>query len=341
MLVIDGSYGEGGGQVVRTALAMSTVLQKPFRLENIRAGRSKPGLSHQHLSCVELMKRLTDARVVGDTLRSTELFFEPKKTPSGEVEIDIGTAGSVSLLIQCVVPTLHVASELKIVAVGGTDVKWAPPIDYLKHVTKPVLSQFGIEFDLDLIKRGYYPKGGGKISLTTRDLTLNSKSIDCKKPQKIKGVSHCGNLPRHIAIRQAQTATKKLKKIGLPTEIEIETCDVLGKGSGIVVWSQNGCRYAGSSLGKPGKPAEKVGEEAAIELIKQIKTEGDIDKYCADQLIPTLSLAGGNYTTTEITMHTKTNAWLVNQFNEKNKIKIHENQKPPKITTQTPTNPKK
>ncbi|WGI17539.1 RNA 3'-terminal phosphate cyclase [Methanonatronarchaeum sp. AMET-Sl] len=331
---IDGSYGEGGGQVVRTSLALSSVFGEPIKLMNIRAGRSNPGLSYQHLSCVKLMKRLTNAEVNGDRLRSTELFFKPTEKPGGDIEIDIGTAGSITLLLQCLLPTLHVSNEIRVYAVGGTDVKWSPPIDYLINVTKPILSKYGLEFDLDLIKRGYYPKGGGEVRFTASNSDLNPFDIDCERPQKIMGISHCGNLPRHIAERQANSAEKQLKKLDIPIEIKVEqTTDVMGKGSGIVLWSTEGCRYGSSALGEPGKPAEKVGKEAGEKLIKQIKEIGAVDKYSGDQILPIVGLSGGSYTTTKLTTHTKTNAWLVNQFIGNKKIKIQENKnQPPKIT---------
>lgn len=328
MLEIDGSYGEGGGQVVRTALALSSVFQQPFKMNNIRAGRSNPGLSHQHLGCVELMSELTDAEVEGGELGSQQITFVPQSHPEGEVEIDIGTAGSISLLFQCVLPTLPTSNEIRVTAVGGTDVKWSPPIDYLVNVTRPLYGLYGVEFEVDLVRRGYYPKGGGKATLKSGSTDLKPFKLTECTPSNIQGVSHCGGLPRHVAERQAESAMEELEELGLDVEIEVVEADVYGKGSGISLWTGEGCLAGGSALGEPGKPAEKVGREAGSKLKKVVEKAGALDKYAADQLAALLPLTGGSYTTVEVTSHTKTNVWLVNRYleytGEKKRVVIYE-----------------
>ncbi|PTD94585.1 RNA 3'-phosphate cyclase [archaeon SCG-AAA382B04] len=320
MLEIDGSYGEGGGQILRSALGLSGYTGKSFRMFNVRANRSNPGLSHQHLKCLEAVKTLLDAEVKGNSLRSKEVVFKPKKLAKNELSIDIGTAGSVTLLLQSLLPVIFRAeNKLHIEVEGGTDVKWSPPFDYFKHITCYFLEKIGIECGVKLLKRGYYPKGGGKIVFEARKVSKNLFSFtNNQKMNRVRGVSFSSNLPSHVAERQRNSAKEVLeKKLDIQADIEIERDSrAIGKGSGIVVWADlGGGRLGASALGEPGKPAEEVGEEAGNKLIDQITKSGCVDKYMIDQLIPFLGiLRGSEVLGTELTSHAQTNSWIVSNF---------------------------
>lgn len=318
MIEIDGSYGEGGGQIVRTAVALSAVTGLPTHIKNIRSNRPNPGLSAQHLKAIETLKRITSAEVHGLELRSTELTFIPSEIKTGFYKVDIGTAGSISLLLQCVMPiSTRIKSPLQLQITGGTDVAWSPPIDYLRFVTLNALKIMGYEFKLNILKRGYYPKGGGEVKVTLEPSKLNG--VDFRKEGEdcniIKGISHCSGLPENVAIRQANSAEKLLKSKGYKAKIDIECSHYLavgGGGSGITLW----CGYkGGSALGKKGLKAEKVGSSAAKQILEELKSGASVDEHLSDQLIPYLALAGsGSFTTRVLSSHTKTNIWVVEQF---------------------------
>lgn len=316
MIEIDGSYGEGGGQIVRTAVALSAVTGLPTHIKNIRSNRPNPGLSAQHLKAIETLKRITDAEVHGLELRSTELTFIPSEIKSGFYKVNIGTAGSISLLLQCVMPIAvhNLKSHLQLQITGGTDVAWSPPIDYLRFVTLNALCYMGYNCNIELLKRGYYPKGGGEVKVTLEPSKLNC--VDFKKEGEdcniIKGISHCSGLPEHVATRQANSAEKLLKSKGYKAKIDIECSDYFFTGSGITLW----CGYkGGSALGKKGLKAEKVGGSAAKQILEELKSGARVDEHLSDQLIPYLALAnGGAFTTRVLSPHTKTNIWVVEQF---------------------------
>ncbi len=338
MIELNGSYGEGGGQIIRTALVLSAITGKSFRLYNIRANRPNPGLSYQHLKCIDAVSQLTDAKVEGDELRSNKINFNPKITPSGHIDIDIGTAGSTMLLIQSIMPMIPSAKKpIKVKVIGGTDVKWSPPFDYIKNVKLPILEKMGYKDNIKLIRRGYYPEGGGKIIFKGKPTSLNKLKLEeFGHIEKIGGVSHSGGLPKHVVKRQTKSLKRSLKSsdeidassvdIKIKNESEFNTA---GKGSGIVVWAKGskGSIKGGSALGEPGKAAERVGKEAAKNLINEVQKKGAVDRFCGDQLIPFIYLKkDSKYTVTEITSHTKTNIKIANDFlDDESEIKIEKN----------------
>jgi RNA 3'-terminal phosphate cyclase (ATP) len=314
---LDGSYGEGGGQILRTAVALSAVTGKSIEIDNIRRARPKPGLAAQHVKAVESIALICGAKIEGCRLGSTYLSFKPGKIKGGLYEIDIGTAGSISLFLQCLMPAAMYAPEtINIKITGGTDVLWSPTIDYLRFVTLSALSQTGYNCDIRLIRRGYYPRGGGCIEAVINPSSLKKKSFDKNTCILVEGLSHSSGLPPHVAERQAASAEKLLREEGYNTRILRETPDLntghQSTGSGITLW----CGTAGgSALGKPGLRAEKVGGSAAEAILSELKSGAGVDVYLADQLIPYLALAGGgSFTTRMITPHTKTNIWVTEQF---------------------------
>ncbi len=319
---LDGSYGEGGGQILRTAVALSAVTGKPLEINNIRRTRPKPGLAAQHVKAVESLASICNAEVEGCKLRSTNLSFKPGKIKAGVYDIDIGTAGSISLFLQCLMPAaIHAPGTVRIKITGGTDVLWSPSIDYLRFVTLGALSQMGYDCKLTLIQRGYYPRGGGCVEAIINPSSLKKTSFDGNKCAVVEGISHSSGLPAHVAERQAASAEKLLREEGYDTRISLEVKDYPSTGSGITLWCGT---LGGSALGKPGLRAEKVGESAAEAILSELKSGAGVDVYLADQLIPYLALAGGgSFTTRMITPHTKTNIWVTEQFIDV-KFKIEE-----------------
>lgn len=312
-MYIDGSYGEGGGQILRTSVALSAVSGKSVEIENIRKGRPKPGLSAQHVRAVEGLARICDAKVTGCSPGSTSLSFLPGKIKSGNFEMNIGTAGSISLFLQCLMPALlHAQGIVRIRISGGTDVQWSPSIDYLRFVAFRALRMMNFECDIKLIQRGYYPRGGGCVEAIFNPSGLKSANFETNKCTLIEGISHSSGLPSHVANRQAASAMKLLAENGYDSKIITEVNEYPSIGSGITLWCGN---MGGIALGKPGLLAEKVGAIAGQALLDELKSDAGVDEYLADQLIPYLALAGGgSLTSRKISNHTKTNIWVTEQF---------------------------
>ncbi|MDM7934702.1 MAG: RNA 3'-terminal phosphate cyclase [Methanothrix sp.] len=311
MIEIDGSYGEGGGQIVRTAVALSAVTGRPVRIRNIRRSRPRPGLAPQHAQAILALARVCSARTSGVAPLSTEVTFEPGEIRGGHYRVAIGTAGSITLLIQCLLPALLRADgPVSLEVQGGTDVLWSPTVDYLAHVFLPAIKRFGARAQLGLRQRGYYPRGEGCVVLRVEPGDLEPAHLE-PQDSEVQGISHCSNLPEHVARRQADAASEALIKAGLRAEVGLEVLSLPSTGSGITLWS--GLK-GGSALGERGVPAERVGRRAAEELIGEIRYGAAVDIHLADQLIPYLALAGGSYTTREISMHTRTNIWTTRQF---------------------------
>jgi len=310
---LDGSYGEGGGQILRTAVALSAVTGEPVEINNIRKMRPKPGLSAQHVKAIEGAAALCDGKVSGCALNSTSLTFTPGKIKGGIYDIDIGTAGSITLLLHCLMPiALHSPGKVKFKISGGTDVSWSPTIDYMRFITLAAFSRMGYDCILRLVSRGYYPRGGGCIEATITPAKLERTEFENNACDFVQGISHSSHLPVHVAQRQASSAQNLLQQEGYDSRITIETGNILSTGSGLTLWC--GCA-GGSALGKPGLPAEKVGNLAAKAILSELKSRAGVDVYLADQLIPYMALAGGgSFTTRSISLHTRTNIWVTEQF---------------------------
>ncbi|NJE09614.1 RNA 3'-terminal phosphate cyclase [Thermococcus sp. MAR1] len=317
MIVIDGSYGEGGGQILRTAIALSVITKKPVKIVKIRANRPNPGLRPQHLHGILALKELSNARVKGAKVSSTVLEFIPGKAEPKHVRVPIKTAGSITLVLQALLPAMaFIGGSFEIT--GGTDVPWSPPVDYLKNVTLHALGKMGIEAELEIRRRGHYPKGGGLVVGRVKPWEEKKplKALEWSKIESFAGISHATNLPAHVAERQAKAAKERIEELySVPVGIETEVSRSLGPGSGIVVWAEtDSLRLAGDALGKRGKPAEVVGREAADELLDQLEPKKAVDRFLGDQLIPFLAFAGGEIGVTEVTSHLITNVWVVEQF---------------------------
>ncbi len=324
MIEIDGSMGEGGGAVLRTALALGAVSQRAIRIFNVRAKRDRPGLQPQHLCGVEALAKLAKARVEGASLGSTEISFEPGAIEGGRYHVDIGTAGSTTLILQILMPAAAFASgPVNLEVKGGTDNPLAPPIDYIKNVTLPTLRRMGYRGEVECVRRGHYPRGGG-IALARIEPVEKLDPINLAAPDKVlrvSGLAHAVRLPAQIATRIAHAASMELigsgqGKVDIKSESYSQDQDPhLSPGAGVTLWAETerGATIGGSSLGSPGKPSEQVGREAARELTEQLRTGMAVDRHLADQLIPYMALADGasEITVASLTAHTLTNIELV------------------------------
>lgn len=318
MIDVDGSFGEGGGQILRTAVSLAGVLGKNVRISNIRAGRSNPGLKAQHLTGVRAAAEICDAEVEGAEEGSTKLVFQPSRLKNGGFRFDVGTAGSVTLVLQTLMPLMAFAKERVVADItGGTDVRWSPPVDYFSNVTLKVLEKMGHDGRLEVVRRGHYPRGGGVVRFSVEPVEslepiagLNSGSV-----VRVHGVSHSVGLPEHVAERQSAAAARALRAGGLPKpEIIIEYQEAgpgLGPGSGLVLFAETerGSVLGADSLGERGKPAEEVGSDAANRLVEEVESGAFLDRHMGDMVVPFMALAGGTseVSLSRVTQHTLTN----------------------------------
>ncbi len=314
LIEIDGAYGEGGGAIVRNAIALSALTSKPINIRNIRANRPKSGLMPQHFNSVNAVAQLSGAHCQSLNVGSGEISFFPERIKGGKFEIDIKTAGSITMVLQAfMIPAAFSDSPVEITVKGGTDVRWSPPIDYLQNVTLKILKKMGYNAEMDLIRRGHYPRGGGIVKVKIKPVKkLNPVKLIDLEFDKIKGISHAVNLPEHIAVRQAESAEKLLEKNGIESEIDIEHSDeTIGPGTGITLWTNGNIPVAGSCIGERGLRAEKVGQKAVEEILYHISKEAALDKYMGDQIIPYMAIAGNSeIKTAELTCHAVTNIYI-------------------------------
>ncbi len=314
MLEIDGSQGEGGGQVLRTASALSAIIGKPCRIFNIRSKRSNPGLREQHLQGLLSLAKLCNGKVGNAKVGSTEIIFYPGNGFSKEIGVNIPTAGAVTLVLQSMMLPAAFAKHNTSISIkgGATNTAWSPPADHITNVLFPMLKRMGYPANLTINSRGFYPKGGA-------DVACSLGSAKVLKPLSIKsrgdvsvvnGISLCAGLSKTVAERQKKAAGNLLKGAGYDFVISESVVGSPCPGSAIVLWADCKNSVLGAdSLGEIRKPAEKVGEEAAKRLIKELDGGFSLDAHTADQLIPYMALADGSsvVTTLEITPHTLTN----------------------------------
>ena len=346
MIQIDGSYLEGGGQILRTSLGLSAITGKAFEIKNVRKNRSRPGLMPQHLNCVRSVAEICNGSVEGDEPGSTELKFYPRQIKSKNLEIDVGTAGSVNLVLQSLlIPVFFGGKKFKITVKGGTDVPFSPTSSYFLKVLLPYLKKFAHKSEYEVKKRGFFPKGGGRVEFFVRpkflldDFSSFSDFLDQlrkssgfgfserKKIFRIEGLSLASSElgSAKVAERQADSAKINLKNFGVPVNVEAAYVDSGSQGSSITLWATlgNGDVYetdativGSSAIGRKGKPAEEIGKQAALELNDQMTVMPSADKHLSDQLVPFMALAGGRIETTEITSHCLSNVKVAEEFLE-------------------------
>jgi RNA 3'-terminal phosphate cyclase (ATP) len=326
MITIDGSYGEGGGQIIRTALALSCVTGKAVRITNVRKNRSKPGLRPQHLTGVLACALISRAEVEGAALGSDSLVFSPHRISGGDYTFDVeqtagkGSAGSVSLILQAILlPLSRADAPSRIVLHGGTHVPLSPSVQYLSEVYLPALREIGVRVEIDLVRWGFYPIGKGEVtgrvepSPDLRGLTWDQPG----RIARVSGASAVANLPSHIADRQRAAAAQTLAAAGIQTDIHLIEAPAVGRGTFCFLKADaHHCTGGFGSLGAIGKRAEAVGREAADECLAFVKSGAAVDRHLADQLLPYLALAHGpsTLTTEAVTSHLLTNQWVIRHF---------------------------
>ncbi len=295
-LEVDGSLGEGGGQVLRMSLLFSVLMNRPIRVSKIRAGREVPGLKRQHLSALRVFAEVFGGELDGAAEGSTLVTFRPGERSKQNYSIDTGTAASITLILQAIVPAAALSKhELALELVGGTDVPWSPTLDHFEQVVGRAYRQVGIEFGMRTARRGYYPKGGGKVMVEVKP-SSSVAPLQLRGPssiQEAKIVSRCANLPIHVAERQSDAARKALNDAGI-AEIRTELCqeDAMSPGSSVLAASTRPEVLVGAdAIGARGKPAEEVGREAAMNFIEAVRAGATIDTNTADMILPLLSLA--------------------------------------------------
>lgn len=322
MLDIDGSYGEGGGQLLRTAVALAAVTGTPIRFRSIRVKRDKPGLAPQHVAAVRAVAELCGARVDGLELRSREIVFAPGRLHGGEFGFDVGTAGSITLVLQALLPVMTAAhANFRVHVSGGTDVRGAPPLDYLCEVTLGLIARMGVHARLLTRRRGYYPRGGGAVEVSVKASKLKALRLDAAGPLLgIGGLGHVAHLPVTIAERMRAAALAQLGSHSVPVQCQTALLgdgEAIGQGGAIVMWAKCECTVLGAGrVAQRGVPAETLGEAVGSELAADLAVGATLDVHAADQILAYLALAGGesSFATRELTSHARTAIWLIEQF---------------------------
>lgn len=324
MIKIDGSYGEGGGQILRSVVSLSAITGKAIEVTNIRAKRQNPGLRPQHAVAIRIVADIFHANVENLKIGADWIRFSPPKSDKFEdsmVKINVGTAGSIPMILQTVIPAVSLSDKsLSIEITGGTDVKKSPTTDYLRYIIREAYRSIGIKFSIEVLKRGYYPKGGGIVKAEIWPCkTPDTLDLIYTRSLKPKIANVCCQLPKHVAERQISSALLKLEKNGVHCNSYSSSFErSLSPGSSILVHSESdfGTYIGGDSIGELGKTAERVGEEAADRFLESYLAKVPVDFFLADMLVIPLSLAKGKsrYRIGKLTEHLKTNLQIVSQI---------------------------
>lgn len=293
---MDGSFGEGGGQILRTAIALSIITGRPIHVTNIRAGRKVPGMRPQHVAAAGILRDVSGGTLVGASVGSGEVTFAPGPVKQGSMEIDLKTAASIALVLQAVVPAVSLTgSSLRLDLRGGTDVPWSPSFDYFSTVVREGFRRAGIGFSVAVSRRGYYPQGGGKVT-SFIEPSKGVKAIQLVDPpvgHPVSIMSRCGMLPKRVAERQSQAASQALQNSGLQVGEVITTEEPSDSPGSSIVLTEVGEEgiLGADSLGARGKRAEEVGIEAAEDFVMLRASGSCLDSFLADMLAPLLCFA--------------------------------------------------
>ena len=322
MIEIDGAHGEGGGQLVRNAAALAAVTGKPVRVTNIRAKRPNPGLAAQHVVALKAVSAVANAQIEGLQLGSRQIVVRPGTLAGGKHRFDVGTAGSVTLVLQaCLPPALLAPAPTELYLIGGTDVKWSPPLDYFRFVFLPLLERMGGHVEVEVLKRGYYPRGGGEIRVKVTP-TSGLRPLAVEPPgvlRRVRGIAHAANLPEHVPQRMKQSAARRFVAIA-EAKIQEQVLGAeagVGPGGALVLWTEHENTVLGASaLAERGTPAEDVGQSAADELVSDLKAHASLDVHASDQVLIYGALARGEsrFSAREVTGHALTTMWLLEAF---------------------------
>jgi RNA 3'-phosphate cyclase len=295
---VNGSEGEGGGQILRTAIAFSVIQGRPVRIDKIRAGREVPGLKRQHLSALSVLAEVFGGELTGAVEGSRMVTFIPGEQRLEAFSYDMGTAASITLVLQAVIPAIALTrSRLKLTLTGGTDVPWSPTYDYFERVVRGAYRSVGIQFEITAERRGYYPRGGGMVTaLIEPSGSVSPLELTERKPiPGVKLLSRCGRLPRHVAERQLYAASALLEKSGIGVlEADLSEEEADSPGSSVLAYHVGSGAFLGSdSIGARGRPAEEVGRDAAERFAATARSGACLDSNLADMVLPLLSMASG------------------------------------------------
>lgn len=312
-LEIDGSFGEGGGQIVRTAITLSCILHKPVIVKNIRKGRKKPGLKPQHLMALKILEKVCSAKFDQVKIGSTNLEFVPDEVKSIDLKEDVGTAGSIALIIQVLIPVVAICKKkLKLTIKGGTNVLWSPTIDYSQIVLRELYSRMGIDFSLNVIKRGYFPKGGGIVKLEVFPCKkINPIILDKRSTKNVKLTCSYSKLPSELISNEVKLIEKKLIESNFIVDTKIREEQALDSGASLLISSIDSDSIIGvDSL------FDLKQNKFDLDLEKFIRANQSVDEHLADMLVLPASLANGMtvFQVDKISKHLETNLFVASKI---------------------------
>jgi len=311
-LKINGGYGEGGGQIIRSAITLSCITKQPIHLENIRKNRKVVGLRPQHLTAIKIIQKITNAKVIGAEIGSTELKFIPGDVKSLDLIEDVGTAGSISLILQVLIPVVAISQKkLDLKIKGGTDVLWSPSIDYTQYVLREAYSRMGIKFSLELCKRGYYPKGGGEINLHVNSSSLKSISFTKRKTNSVKLICTFSKISIEKIKNEVKEIKQKLTKENFIVETEIKNEEAVDSGASMLIYSIDEHSIIGIDA-----LFDKKTQKFDLNIDEFIKNSVGIDGNLADMLVVTASLGQKKtiFRVKEISKHLETNLFVTSKI---------------------------
>jgi RNA 3'-terminal phosphate cyclase (ATP) len=314
VVTVDGAMGEGGGQILRTVLAVSLCRRIPVRIINIRRARARPGLQPQHLAAVRAAAAVGSARVAGAALGSGELSFAPAPVAGGEYRFAVGTAGSTSLVLQTVLPALLTAPAPSLLWLeGGTHNPLAPPFDFLDRAFVPLINRMGPRVSMHLERAGFYPAGGGRVRVEVKPCARLAplELFERGRLRALRGLALLSRLPRHIGERELAVLGERL---GIaPADRELRQLEAKGPGNALMVTAESACvTEVFTGFGERGVPAERVAEGVAAQVRRYLDADVAVGEHLADQLLLPLALAGGGgFETLAPTRHTTTNAAVI------------------------------
>jgi RNA 3'-phosphate cyclase len=335
---IDGAVGEGGGQVVRTALFLSVLHGRPVHIINVRAGRKRPGLRPQHTATLEALCRMTDGEATGGQVGSQDVVFRPGPPRQGTWRVDVGTAGSITLVLQTLLPVAMVTpGPTRLRITGGTDVPFSPSLAWWQHVYLPTIAPLADSVAVDVVRRGFYPAGGGRVDIDVVSSWSEEPDLDAVRghvadrlgsPRTVQAaattiaglsVAHTSLARASVAERQKKAARAPFVERGLPTpRIKTDYVEADGPGTSMAVWivAGDGSRLGGDAIGAPGRRAEDVGEAAAATLLEDWSAGATVDRHLADHWAPWVALGAGAVRVPRPTLHLRTNMEVCNAMLE-------------------------
>lgn len=310
-LKINGGHGEGGGQIIRSAITLSCITKQPIHLENIRKNRKNEGLKAQHLTAIRILQKISKADVIGAKIGSTELKFIPGNVENLELIEDVKTAGSISLILQVLIPVVSISQKkLSLIIKGGTDVLWSPSMDYTQHVLKEAYSRMGIEFSIEIIKRGYYPKGNGEVKLEVYPSKIKSLTLSKRETNNLKLKCTFSKISIDVIKEKIEMIKEKISKANFNVEIEIKEEEAIDSGASLLIYSID----KNSIIGVDGLFNNKK-QNFDLDFEKFNNSLG-VDESLADMLVVPASL-GINKTVfqvKEITKHLETNLFVTSKI---------------------------